>query len=154
MPITARRLRSATDEFFRLHWNLREAPPSWCKQPFTGVGALDRGELPGCYALMRDGDIVYIGSAISRGNQRYVGYGLHSRILSYMRRDRSVRRADAQRVWSFRHGHSGIYTIGFPLKRGYLAVALEHFLVGRFQDNLENKNRVFRAPLEKAMRKV
>ncbi len=154
MPITPQRLRTATDEFFRLHWNLPDAPPAWCKRPFTGVGALEAGELPGCYALARGTGIVYIGSAISRGNARYVGYGLHSRILSYMQRDRSVHRADGQRVWSFRHGHSAIYTIGFPIERGYLAIALEHFLVGRFQDHLENRNRVFRAPLTRATRKA
>jgi hypothetical protein len=153
MPITPQRLRTATNEFFQLHWNLPEAPLVWCQRAFVGVGALEGGELPGCYALARDGGIVYIGSAISRGNSRYVGYGLHSRILSYMQRDRSVRRPDGQRVWRFRHGHSGIYTIGFPLKRGYLAIALEHFLVSRFQDQLENKNRVFPAPLMRTTRR-
>jgi hypothetical protein len=154
MPITPQRLRTATEEFFRLHWNLPEPPPSWCKRPFVGIGALHAGELPGCYALARKTGIVYIGSAVSRGNVRYVGYGLHSRILRYIRRDRSVHRPDGERVWSFTHGHSGIYTIGFPLERGYLAIALEHFLVGRFQNQLENKNRVFRAPMARATRKA
>ena len=154
MPITPQRLRTARDEFFRLHWNLLGTPPTWCKRTFTGVGALDAGELPGCYALVRGTGIVYIGSAISRENPRYVGYGLHSRILSYMRRGRLIQRTDGRRVWSFRHGHSGIYTIGFPLERGYLAIALEHFLVGRFQNQLENRNRVFRAPLARATRKA
>jgi hypothetical protein len=155
MPITVQRLRTATEEFFRLHWNLPEAPPTWFERPFTGVGfPSTTGHLPGCYALARETGVVYIGSAISRGKTRYVGYGLHSRLLSYVRRDRSVRRPDGQHVWSFTRGHSSIYTIGFPLKRGYLALALEHFLVGRFQDQLENKNRVFRAPLARATGKA
>ena len=132
MPVSRRQLIKATEEFFRLHWKLDFSPPIWCKKPFIGVGSIDSPELPGCYALMRKKQIVYVGSAVSRGNKRYVGYGLNSRILSYIRRDRSIRRADGQRVWKFRYDHSGIYTIGFPIDRGYLASALEQFLIGRF----------------------
>src|SRR5947209_1170530 len=138
MGITPPQLVKATHEFFRLHWRLRERPPVWCQKPFIGVGYFTGGHLPGCYALVRGHRVVYVGSAISRGNKRYEHYGLHSRMLSYVRRDRSIHRPDGQPGWTFRHGHSAIYTIGFPSERAYLAIALEHFPVGRFGDDLEN----------------
>jgi hypothetical protein len=143
--MTSHRLKSATNEFFKLHWNLSEPSPRWCKRPFEGIGYLECGNLPGCYALVKDNNIVYIGSAISRGKKQYVGYGLHSRILSYIKRDRSIKRTDEQPAWTFRHGHTAIYTIGFSRERSYLAIALEHFLIGKLPE-LENRIRVLSKP--------
>jgi hypothetical protein len=136
MSVPLAEIITATEEFFKLHWQIPdEKPPSWLMHPYTGTGFVPSGKLPGCYALLRVREVVYIGSGVSRGTARYSGWGLASRVRQYTQRDSAAGRD----IWSFRHGHSGIHTIGFPAERAYLVLALEMFLISRFSDRLENK---------------
>ena len=138
MSISLKEIAVATDEFFKLHWLIPgETPPEWSSEPYTGTGFIPFGKLPGCYALLRVGEVVYIGSGVSRGNARYQGWGLASRLRQYTRRNAAA----GDDIWSFRYGHTGVHTIGFPTNRAYLVLALEMFLISRFSDRLDNKKR-------------
>jgi hypothetical protein len=138
MSISLKEIAVSTDEFFKLHWLIPgETPPEWSSEPYTGTGFIPFGKLPGCYALLRGvGEVVYIGSGVSRGSARYQGWGLAARLRQYTRRDPAA----GDDRWSFRYGHTGVHTIGFPPNRAYLVLALEMFLISRFSD-LKNKKR-------------
>jgi hypothetical protein len=141
MPVRQVELTEATAVFFDRHWNVPEPRPHWCETAWDGIGSVPFHDQPGCYALLRDGLVVYIGSAVGVGSKRYRSFGISFRLNSYIRRDRGRRRGDGKPVYRFRRNHTGAYTIGFPPQYAYLALALEHFLIGCFADQLENRRK-------------
>jgi hypothetical protein len=139
MP-TIEDLKVATKEFFTLHWLVKDVPvPEWWPEPYKGRGHIPFASLPGCYALERECKIVYVGSGVGRGNDRYPGHGLVTRVHQYTMRDREAPGQKEFRPRAFRFGHTAIYTIGFQQDFAYMVPALECYLIDRFIDTLENR---------------
>lgn len=141
--LTRTQLIRATNQFFDLHWPTDEERPVWSTL-YTGVGHIPSGHLPGCYAIVSNGAIDYIGSGVARCNDRYPNHGLAARTHNYMRRDFAASKAHPEKmpIWAFCKPYEGFYTIGFPASRSYLAVALEFYLTDKFCQRLRNKRRV------------
>lgn len=101
----------------------------------------------GCYALVRDEKITYIGSGFGRGSALRPGFGLSRRLAGgYLKRDRSREGPRGEKVYQFRKGYTGAYTIGLP-KYGYLEISLEHYQIGQFAAELpDNKIKIFKSP--------
>ena len=131
-------LKRHTAEFFRRHWDpesLKEESPTW-KGPYRFEGSLEDHDKQGCYAVENNGEIVYLGSGVSRGGGLYEGHGIGTRIGHILVWDRSKPRPIATRVYKPRpkwQGISAIYTIGFPTEWAYLALALEAYLISRLE---------------------
>ena len=144
MPLSRNRLVKETEHFLALHWPPNESKPTWSDKPWTGIDSVPHYNLQGCYALLRGDRITYIGSAFGRGNTLRRGFGISSRLAGYyVRRDRTVIREDKVPVYTFRHGYTAAYTIGFSCY-SYLAIALEHYLIGRFAADLpDNRIKIF-----------
>lgn len=121
-----------TEEFFRLHWNLNKQQPKWSDQ-YKLQGAVPNGDQPGCYALLENNNVVYIGLGASKGGGIYEEHGLGARLNSHVLVwDRSVSVPIAERRYKPKdkwQGITSIYTIGFPKDYGYLSSALEAFLI-------------------------
>ena len=144
--LTRRELVRITTEFFDLHWAKGEDRPAWTAKLYTGDGHVPHGDKPGCYAIVRDDFIRYLGIGAARCNDRYPNYGLAARTHNYVRRDfeASRKHPEKQPVWRFRDKKdSGLYVIPFPVKRAYLAFALETFLIDRLaeKNGLDNLRR-------------
>ena len=145
--ITRDDLREATRRFFAKHWNPalcdQHEPPDW-SEPWELVGEMPGSARQGCYALVEGGVVTYIGKGGGRGSGGYPECGLGKRIGAYMRRAKDKGRTDGQRVYEFRElyrKHTGIMTIAFPSGYGYLALALEAYLIAEFTDKgLTNKH--------------
>ena len=144
VSLTRTQLVRATNHFFDLHWPASEERPEWSNPLYVGIGHIPSGHLPGCYAIVRDSRIRYIGSGVARCNDRYPNHGLAARTHNYMRRDFAASKAHPERmpIWTFRYGDEGFYSIGFPSARSYLAVALEFYLTDRFAQHLDNRRRI------------
>lgn len=144
-PISHPELIRASDEFFHLHWVRGEERPFWTSDLYTGIGHMAHGDQPGCYAIVRRGSIRYIGLAAGKGNARYPNFGLAGRTHNYLIRDFAASRAHPERLpmWKLRYeGDEGLYCIGFPFARSYLAAALESYLIDKFRERLHNKRSV------------
>lgn len=123
-------LQDATDQFFMCHWNERAVgskPPSW-SEPWRFSGTLHNHDKQGVYAFLRGSTVIYLGVGASRGKAGYEGHGLGARVQKYIRhngggeyRPHDERMLDADCV----------VTIGFDKGCGYLAPALESYLIGR-----------------------
>ncbi len=136
--MSIRSLKIRTRKFFSQHWLDNEIgidPPVW-----SGLWDL-KGPMPnhdkqGVYAFLKEGSVTYIGVGAGKGKAGYEGYGLGPRVNSqYMRlnQERNGYYAIDQKL----DGADGIVTIGFPEGFGYLAVALEQFLISRL-DPIDN----------------
>lgn len=125
-----------TREFLKLHWNgamLGEVqlPGSWAS--YNLKGAVPNGDRQGCYALVRDGVVIYIGLAASRGGGLYKEHGIGARLSAHVLSwDRSIQVDVSGRVYSPRKKWAGITeicTYGFPPGYGYMAGSLEAYLI-------------------------
>lgn len=122
-------LQHETDQFFIHHWNKRiiGPPPSWSK-PWRFSGTLHNHDKQGVYAFIQGPTVIYLGVGASRGKAGYERHGLGARIQNYIKhngggeytlRDERMLGADC------------VVTIGFEDGFGYLAPALESYLINR-----------------------
>jgi len=129
-------LKQRTRIFRDRHWDPERlgAAPSWSK-PWRFQGGIPNHNLPGCYALLRGDELVYIGTGAGKGKLKYIGHGLGSRLHNYCSRDFTVKAKDlASRRYKPTARASGITavaTIGFDAQYWYMASALEAFLIDR-----------------------
>ena len=133
MP-TLNNLQDKTDAFFKLHW-LEDAVgqrPVWSPwDPFlrTPIPNFDK---QGCYALMSDNDVNYVGLAVSKGWGNYRDRGISIRLYAHVLRVDKSQPATYMLRDKWQH-ITGICTIPFPNDRTYLAPALERFLIAELQ---------------------
>ncbi len=131
-----------TRNFLNLHWNAQQLtdvdlPDSWGAYSF--IGNVPYGDRQGCYALVKDSEVIYIGLGASRGYGKYAECGIGARLNSHVLIwDRSVpansgsRKYEPKESWK-RKGVTEVHTFGFPSGYGYLAPALEAFLISRLE---------------------
>ena len=125
-----------TTEFFYKHWPSSDiSPPKWFHSwDFNGM--IGNHNKRGCYALIENYQIVYIGVALNQGDgEKYLNCGLGYRLKRYWR----LNHKDSERKTKYRPSDewknlTSISTIGFD-KYYYLAAALEIYLI----ENLKPK---------------
>jgi len=137
--ITFPQIESATLEFFGQHWapTIGLPSPTWSEE-YRFVGEIYNNQYQGCYVLMKEDAVIYVGSAVSKGRGRYRECGIGERFNAYLRWDKSSPSTIQTRVFKPRESISGVTaarTIGFPSGHGYLALALEAFLIARFKEH-------------------
>lgn len=145
--VTLEDIKSATTEFLARHWNserlARHKLPQWSGEyGFLGVRPEAR-EMQGCYAFLEGEQVVYIGSAVSRGRPPYEECGIGARLNQYTTWDRDKGLVEGKRAYRMKHPSlqnvTSIVLIGFPSGLGYLALALEAYLISRFKsEGLKN----------------
>lgn len=143
--VTMADIQSATDEFIKKHWNSGAcgefSEASW-KEWVAFTGEIPNNDKQGCYALGVDERVFYVGSAVSRGAGKYTGNGIGKRLGDYAIWDRTKKASGGRRVYCMRDGfdpNTRVFTFGVPVPYGYLALALEEFLISRFKgDGLVN----------------
>jgi len=101
--VTSEDIKTATAEFFACHWNserlARHKLPQWSGEyRFLGVRPEGR-EMQGCYAFLEGEQVVYIGSAVSRGRPPYEEYGIGARLNQYTTWDRDKGLVEGKRVY-------------------------------------------------------
>ncbi len=129
-------LENQTKQFFERHWNLEISYPEWDGRWRFGPGEIPNQNKQGCYALLDDADtIIYIGVGAGRVSGKYEGCGIGSRLNQHWRvKNKSKNAPLSEREyepiskWKER-GVSSILTLGFPEGYGYLAYALEAYLI-------------------------
>ena len=130
-----------TEEFLKLYWPKiqNEIAPKWGLQWFFN-GTIPSHDKQGCYALLKNDEIVYIGSAISKGSEQYQNHGLGYRLKNYFRVNKNSPKNTNQYTQTENwEGITSILTIGFPEEHFWLAAALEIYLIKRMNP-LRNKN--------------
>ena len=140
-------LRSHTSDFLANHWQQPlESCMAWVDAfPAAGPCPIKHHDHQGCYALFKGSKLCYIGLAASRGWGPYKGHGIGARIKHVLAIDWGIKTADGTRFYKLKEAWSDvthISTFGFPSNFGYLAPALESYILTRedMQD-LQNKNR-------------
>lgn len=138
--LTEIHLKAATQEFFARHWNTASCggieSPEW-STPWTLVGSIPNTGKQGCYAFLVGNSVKYIGSGVAKGAGIYKECGLGARTAHYMRWAKEKGRQDGQRVYEMKPQYcdvTALLTIGFPSGYGYLALAVEAFLIAKFKD--------------------
>ncbi|MBW1732720.1 MAG: hypothetical protein JRJ75_17950 [Deltaproteobacteria bacterium] len=135
--VTIDQIQKVTDEFLGRHWHLNQLDttevPAW-KGPYSFFGNVPNGDKQGCYALINGNEVVYIGLGISRGYGTYEGHGIGARLNNHVLKwDRNRPPKDKRRFYMprkyWKDKLTGIHTIGFPRRYGYMACALEAFLI-------------------------
>ena len=139
-------LLELTEGFFQRHWqDAFGAVPEWCEPwPINSQGPVPNGERQGCYCLFQNATPIYVGLGASRGSGLYREHGIGKRLYSHVLRVDSSRgvvnnkgfympREKWQHVTHLR-------TIGFPSGYGYLAPALESFLLSQLPQSLSLHN--------------
>lgn len=124
-------LKLNTEEFFKLYWpkTQNEIAPKWESQ-WLFNGTIPSHNKQGCYALLINDEIVYIGSAISRGTEQYQNHGLGYRLKNYFKVNKnSTISKDQYTQTEGWQEISAIITIGFPAEHFWLAAALEIYLI-------------------------
>jgi hypothetical protein len=138
---TEDRLKKKTKKFLKLYWPKKqnEIAPEWGPQWFFN-GTIPSHDKQGCYALLINDKIVYIGSAISKGTEPYQNHGLGYRLKNYFKVNKNLVQNKNQYTqtedWQ---DVTGIVTIGFPEGHFWLAAALEIYLIKEMK-GLRNKN--------------
>lgn len=134
------RMKRETMRFFELHWN-KEAHgktyPEWKAWHFHKT--IPNGDKGGCYAMIREGRVEYVGVGIGKSTKRYEGSGLGDRLKVYYRVDKEKNEKEGIKKVEDRYFKprpewekiTEIWTIGFPKTLEYLAAALEIFLIQR-----------------------
>lgn len=133
---TVLNLHEKTRGFFRLHWpSDANPPPTWVKwEPFLSAPGPNYDRV-GCYALVKDNEILYVGQGMRKGRpgSRYENHGISARLndhvllvnwqqgAGYILHDR----------W-LSIGVDAAYTIGLT-EYVLLAVALEYYLSGELR---------------------
>jgi hypothetical protein len=132
-------VKKLTNDFLDKHWNISNVKPEgWKKYSFQG--GLEDGSSPGCYAITKNEDIVYIGLGASRGWGNYKDSGLGARLLNHVIMWDKPRPAEKdKRYYKFKpkwqdEKVTNLYTIGFPKGYGYIACALEAFIISNLKE--------------------
>ena len=116
-----------TNEFFERHWSDNQNCPTW-NFDWQWRGAVPNYLLPGLYALFKDEELVYIG--LGRGGaERGLSARLESHVLK-IEKCGNDKWYVPQPKWA-ELGVNQLATIGFPTDYGYLAPALEDYLIER-----------------------
>lgn len=133
-------LITVTDNFFKLHWNREQHGgnvPVW--KPWDFVGTIPFHNQQGCYALLTQKVVLYVGIGIGRSQRRYHGSGLGDRLKNYYKLDKrkgSNISSVEVRYYAPREPYNWvtkILTIGFPTEVDYLSAALEVYLISRLK---------------------
>jgi len=136
--LTVNNVEEKTKEFLKLHWRTEllesvELPEAWAA--YNLKGAVPYGDRQGCYALVEDDQVVYIGLGASRGGGLYSEHGLGARLNSHVLKwDRSIASDIESRVYLPQDRWTNIteiFTYGFPSGYGYLACSLEAYLISK-----------------------
>ena len=131
---TIKDLKDKTNKFFELHWPNHNNYPKW-SDVWKFLGPIPYNENQGCYALLKNNEIVYIGVGLSKGYGIYTGAGLGNRLHKYWRKKRNnllSEKAEYEPSKEYENKIDGIITIGFP-KYNYLAAALELYLISELK---------------------
>jgi hypothetical protein len=138
--ITMHHVEEATRAFLLLHWNsdkLNHVALRKTWAPYKFKGTVPFGDRQGCYALVRDGEVIYIGLGAARGKGIYKEHGIGARLNSHVLRwDRSGSAEMQDRVYTPQEQWSGvseIFTYGLPSNYGYMACSLEAYLISRLE---------------------
>lgn len=130
--ITMTEVEAATEDFLARHWSeheIGEDAPAW-DQRWEFDGPVPGRKRDGCYALLADGDVLYIGVGVSAAGAQWEGHGLGKRLSAYWKTSESGERDyEPLSKWAER-GVDEICMIGFPKGTGYLAYGLEAYLLG------------------------
>ena len=135
---TVDNLHDLTREFFRLHLLASVAAPAWSADPWRFVGSIPQQELRGCYALLSEERVLYVGVGAGQNAGRYEGAGLGQRLHRYWKVDAEAPRTETgerryRAAERFEHVTS-IATLGFGEEAApfwYLAYALEPYLIAQ-----------------------
>ena len=144
MQKTIKTLQNLSSHFFALHWpnNIHFSPPlEWSEWDFNdGVPNSDK---PGCYAILNDKDeIIYIGVGAGKGSGLYQGFGLGSRIRGSWQVSKNKANKNKYEFvdrWTEK-GASILITLGIDHAFGYLAYALEVFLIQNMSPKINVTN--------------
>ncbi len=127
-------LKNTTSKFFNIFWNpLNGQPPKWSKKPWVFNSTIPNHEKGGCYALIENEDVVYIGVGISKGTEKYKDHGLGFRLKKYWKLNKN---SDSPNKYCQSKGWqniTGIMTIGFEQEYSPLAAALEIYLIRKLK---------------------
>ncbi len=130
-------IEESTKDFFHRHWqNSFGQTPEWSAHwSITSQGPIPNGDKQGCYCLYENSDLVYVGLGVSRGSGLYKEHGIGKRLYSHVVAvDHSRSAENGKGFYKPREKWSAvthIRTIGFPSGYGYLAPALELFLLNQ-----------------------
>lgn len=130
-------LKIETNNFFNRYWHPNFGQvPEW-SEIWDFNSTIPNHDKRGCYALLKQDKIVYIGSGLGKSTERYQGYGLGDRLKSYwsLNKEPGVKaKYIARPNWEL----TGILTIGFSTEDYVLAAALEIYLIRKLQP-IKNK---------------
>lgn len=131
-------LRVLTHEFFKRHWYMgtEKDYPTWSIE-WKFEGEVPDNMYNGCYAWLKDGEVVYIGIAMNKGMKGYEGHSLGTRISKYWRVNKESRIKGVYRPSDDEADKlDSIVTLAFKgkgsdgsLNQDYLACALELYLI-------------------------
>jgi len=132
-------VKTHTADFFGMHWNskyIRLDVPRW-SEPWRLLGQMPNHDKQGVYVFVKGDFVTYIGSGVASIKGRYKGHGLGKRIYSYLR---VLREGEYYAVDSRLQDADYLITLGFPEGYGYMAIALEYYLLTKLTTE-HNKNR-------------
>lgn len=132
MP-TINDLINQTTIFFEYYWSaLNGQPPIWSEK-WDFDSEIPNNEKQGCYALLRDDFVIYIGVGISKGSGIYKNCGLGYRLKKYWKRNKEQFAKTHYQTREEWNEINSIITIGFDNKHYFLAAALEIYLIDRLK---------------------
>lgn len=139
--ITIDNLISTTNDFFSCYWNPKNGKiPIWEKSEWVFNGTIPNHDKQGCYALLKNDEIIYIGIGISKGSGVYKNHGLGYRLKRYFKVNKNLQLNPNKYLptenWQ---NLTSVITIGFPNEHFCLAAALEIYLVYHLNPS-RNKN--------------
>lgn len=139
--ITIDHLNSVTNDFFSRYWNPKNGKvPIWVKSEWDFNGTIPNHDKQGCYALLKNDEIIYIGVGISKGSGIYKNHGLGYRLKRYFKVNKNLQLNPNKYLPTENWQElTGIITIGFPNEHFCLASALEIYLVYHLNPT-QNKN--------------
>jgi len=121
-----KQLEEHTSDFFRRHWPSEmtmQTVPAWTIWREFPYGPVPNHDVSGCYALLREGKVMYIG--LGRGRD----HGISRRLSSHVIRSDKEQTSKAYKLREAFQDISAIYTLGFPRDFSYLSASLEIFLI-------------------------
>jgi len=129
MDATIDNLKTITKTFFRNYWcpENKDKPKEWKLWDFNE--SIPYHEYGGCYALIKDEVVIYIGVAISKGIGNYKNHGLGYRLHNYQKLNKNHESSNKYCLRdNWKDAANGIMTIGFKEEHSPLAAALEIYL--------------------------
>lgn len=134
-------VKAHTAEFLSRHWKeeiVGHSRPDW-ELSWMFDGPVPDRDRDGCYALLADGEVLYIGVGVSEADSKWDGHGLGKRLSAYWKKaDHGERDYAPLSTWAER-GVDEIRMIGFPSGTGYLSYGLEAYLLGKLRPPFNSK---------------